>query len=321
VILEVLSARGGAVHTRVRLAALPFTIGRSLDNDLIVDDPYLDARHARVVRVEDGSLVLEDLGSRNGLLVGRAQGWAASVPVRGGLEAQLGRTTLRFRDPEEQVPPALALPSGYAGDPTRRWVDGPLGRVALLGAIALVAAYTWLHSYERSRAEDAVTLATGLVAMGVAWAGLWSLAGRVAVHRFEFRAHLAVFALGAIALMAAGVVDQWAIFLFPGSAVVRTLSVVVLFVLTVGWLAAHLAFVSRLAPLARLRAAFAIAAVAYAAFGGLSLIGGEDFSDIPEFSSMTKPLGPRWVPTMDVDEFVQDADELKGEVDDLVPSG
>jgi pSer/pThr/pTyr-binding forkhead associated (FHA) protein len=43
-------------------------IGRSAESDLVVDDPFLSRRHFRLFRAGD-TLLVEDLGSRNGTLV------------------------------------------------------------------------------------------------------------------------------------------------------------------------------------------------------------------------------------------------------------
>ena len=54
--------RDGSVQTRRRVDAGEMRIGRALDNDLIIDDPYCAAHHA-LLRIEpDGSAVLQDRG-------------------------------------------------------------------------------------------------------------------------------------------------------------------------------------------------------------------------------------------------------------------
>jgi pSer/pThr/pTyr-binding forkhead associated (FHA) protein len=76
-----------ATHTRFRLRlggqedALPlgdFVIGRSAGCDLAIDDPVASRRHA-VLHVMEDQVVLEDLGSRNGVLV---NGVRMSDPVQ-----------------------------------------------------------------------------------------------------------------------------------------------------------------------------------------------------------------------------------------------
>ena len=62
------SARKSAV--RIRTQARRLTVGRGLDNDIVIDDAYVDAKHI-VLRETDasGTWELEDLSSTNGTSV------------------------------------------------------------------------------------------------------------------------------------------------------------------------------------------------------------------------------------------------------------
>src|SRR5688572_4402763 len=107
IILEVLDRRTEEVRLRMRLETFPLSVGRGYGNDLVLDDPYTDARHAQIARDENGGLVMHDLGSLNGLVSSDTAVRAGQVVLRPGMEVRVGRTTLRFRDPEEPVPKAL----------------------------------------------------------------------------------------------------------------------------------------------------------------------------------------------------------------------
>jgi sigma-B regulation protein RsbU (phosphoserine phosphatase) len=56
----------GMAAKKVSLDRPVTTIGRSSVNDLPISDKMLSRQHARIVRDSDGSLTVEDLGSRNG---------------------------------------------------------------------------------------------------------------------------------------------------------------------------------------------------------------------------------------------------------------
>lgn len=49
------------------------TIGKAIDNDFIVDDAHVSRHHARLIRQQDGCLLLEDAGSTNGTFVNGIQ--------------------------------------------------------------------------------------------------------------------------------------------------------------------------------------------------------------------------------------------------------
>jgi hypothetical protein len=69
-------------------------LGRGTDCDLRLVDPGVSRHHAEI-RVEDGEVVLVDLGSTNGTFVNGQP--VRRVPLTDGTRVTLGRTTLVFR--------------------------------------------------------------------------------------------------------------------------------------------------------------------------------------------------------------------------------
>jgi len=71
----------------------PVMIGRSPSSDIVIDEPYVSATHARY-SLQGPALVLEDLGSTNGTLV---NGHPIDQPVtlRDGDEVQVGDAVMR----------------------------------------------------------------------------------------------------------------------------------------------------------------------------------------------------------------------------------
>ncbi len=71
----------------------PVVIGRSPSSDIVIDDPYVSASHARFT-IQGPALVLEDLGSTNGTMV---NGHIIEQPVtlRDTDEVQVGDVIMR----------------------------------------------------------------------------------------------------------------------------------------------------------------------------------------------------------------------------------
>ena len=71
----------------------PVVVGRSPSSDIVIDEPYVSATHARFT-IQGPALVLEDLGSTNGTMV---NGHVIDQPVtlRDGDEVQVGDTVMR----------------------------------------------------------------------------------------------------------------------------------------------------------------------------------------------------------------------------------
>ncbi|HEX9303852.1 MAG TPA: SpoIIE family protein phosphatase [Thermoanaerobaculia bacterium] len=71
------------------------SIGRSSMNDLPISDKMLSRQHARIVKDDDGGLVVEDLGSRNGTFL-NGDRLATPQPLKAGDRITLGGVTLKL---------------------------------------------------------------------------------------------------------------------------------------------------------------------------------------------------------------------------------
>jgi hypothetical protein len=337
VIVEVIDPSGAC--TRHRLDTFPLTVGRGLANDLILDDPYVDARHARIAADESGALAIEDLGSVNGLVAGAGRA-AGRVPVIPGAELRVGRTILRFRDPDEPVPPALRddgtadfRREAFAVRGESRRAQAPprqpttrLGRlVAMTGvrvalAVSAMAAFAlsaWLGSSERAAGSTVFVAAFGFAVAVAMWAGAWAIGSRMAIQRFNFLGHVAVASTIALAGLAWTVMSEWMNFYLPDSGAVEVVSTIVLIALFVGSIAWHLSLASPMPRVQQWRAALVTAGIVFGIGMVASLTDEDDFTDIPSFSGVVKPVGAAWVPASSVDEFGAVMRDLKTDVDEM----
>ncbi len=333
-ILEVVHPGGG--RSWHRLGDAPVTVGRGLANDLILDDPYVDARHARIALDDSGAPLIEDLGSVNGLIADQAR-VSGRVALRPGAEVRVGRTMLRFRDSDEPVSPAIAdvsfvlapappvvkpavmlsrrarLRTTIAQTARTTW-----GRLAVVGAAASsIALYSWLGSSERSSASEALYAALAFAATVAIWAGIWAVASRVSVQRFHFIGHMAVASLVTLGGLAWTMAAEWLSFFFPDASLADVLSVGIGLFMLAALVAGHLALASGFSRTRQWRTGFAVAGAALL-IGGLATLAEEDaFTDVPTFSGVVKPVGSDWLPTASVEEFSGVMATLKEQVDEM----
>lgn len=89
--------RDGVVHRAVELGPRGLTIGRGLQNELVLEDPdrTVSRFHAEV-RYEAGRWVLLDLNSQNGTWVDARR--VDRVELRAGVPVTIGRYSLVFDD-------------------------------------------------------------------------------------------------------------------------------------------------------------------------------------------------------------------------------
>ena len=333
-ILEVLHPSG--TRTWHRLGDRPVTVGRGLANDLILDDPYVDARHARIRVDESGTPLIEDLGSVNGLVADDVR-LSGGVSVCPGTEIRVGHTMLRFRDADEPVAAALVdspRPSRRPvvtddvrlSRPTRaravatvgRWVGTPLGGLAIATvAVTAIALHSWLGSSERSSTSGALIAALRFAALISVWSGIWAAASRVSVQRFHFVGHLAVASLVTLGALAWTMAAEWLSFFFPDASLADVLSIAIGVFLLSALVAGHLSLASGMSPKRQWRTGFAVAGAALLIGGLVTLTEEDSFSDIPTFSGVVKPVASEWVPTASVDEFGGVMAKLKEQVDEM----
>ena len=75
------------VMARYRVNQIPFTIGRSTNNDLVLDDLCVARNHCRIVE-KDGRYILEDVGTMNKLYVHGMM--TSQVPLSDGVRVYIG---------------------------------------------------------------------------------------------------------------------------------------------------------------------------------------------------------------------------------------
>jgi len=99
----------------------PWTVGRAEDNDIVIRDPNVSRRHARLERHENGFAV-EDLGSTNGTLLDGAP--IGRERIDDGDEITFGHTTSSFSVRRGHSRGREAAYPGGPGGITSRWDRG-----------------------------------------------------------------------------------------------------------------------------------------------------------------------------------------------------
>ena len=192
--IEVLS-RSYIVLARHRCAGPEIRIGRGYDNDVVVDDPYVDARHVRIVRDAANVLVAEDVGSVNGLYTDRSPRRVERLVVDGNGLIGIGRSYLRIREAGHDVAPARMARAQALSVP----VLVALG-AATLGAEALSL---WLSGTSEPKPSDYLGPLLILCGVVLAWTGGWAILARVFTGHASFERTLSI-ALGAALLLVLG---------------------------------------------------------------------------------------------------------------------
>lgn len=134
-----LELRGPGLRRVVRLASgQSLTIGTAPSCQLVLEDPTVSGRHVSVTALAVG-VVVEDLGSKNGVFVGGARITRATLRGEEGCFV-IGRTTITVRpalEPQGAAPVPLVPGLVGSSEPMRRLVQD-IRRVAVLDAPVLL---------------------------------------------------------------------------------------------------------------------------------------------------------------------------------------
>ena len=190
--IEILS-RHRDVATRIGVAGEVASIGRGYENDVILDDPYVAARHLRIFRDEAGQLVAEDLGSINGTFLDGSTSRTSRLVIDGGRAIRIGQTLLRVRAHDYSVEPERVVPAERHALPIVLVVAVA---VALFGLIAL---RVWLAQTGEPRLSNYVTPMLTVCGIMVIWVGIWALVSRIFAGRSHFARNLLIALSGFLA--------------------------------------------------------------------------------------------------------------------------
>jgi len=171
---------GAVVREAVFLLDRPLVVGRGPEADFPLTDPSVSRTHARILRDEAGAVWIEDVGGRNGLLVGDHPVERAAIEPAAPLVCHLGAAvlevalasadaTLEWRRPERGQRRGLRT--------VAFWAAG----VGALLASAIVQPSFW-SPWEKNRLTNAswtgIGAAVALPVLGFLLVGVLRIVGR-----------------------------------------------------------------------------------------------------------------------------------------------
>ncbi len=164
------------------------TIGRSLDNDMVLEDPHCAAHHARLEVTDDRSARLVDLGTRNGIVSARNKR-AAIFNIKSDEPFRLGHTLIRVRSSDWPLAEERSL---------SRLPVLPFAMLGFILVLAHGAWQLWLGDVQEKAPQYLYGL--GGLALGLCmWSAMYALFGRLFTGAERFFSHLAIASTGYLA--------------------------------------------------------------------------------------------------------------------------
>jgi len=191
--VEIIGRHGDALQ-RHAVYRWPARVGRGYDMDVILDDPFVAARHLSIEPAADGRFALTDLDSVNGISLPPSGKRMSAAEAGPDDVVRLGHTQIRVRGPSYAVRAELPL---RATAMYRR----PAAFAAM--AAALLGLSGWNSWVVATQQEERAFLAFWIVVIFIAaaiWVSIWSLVSRTVGGRSNFSAHGFVACAGLTAL-------------------------------------------------------------------------------------------------------------------------
>ena len=302
--------RHGALLARAPVAHWPVTVGRSLDCDLVLDDPFVAPVHLRIDRAADAprAVQVEVLQTRNGARLQRTHhGQGDRFDWPDGQAVELGHTHIALRLADAPIAEEQALPRF-----PWRTAGTTAVLIALVAATALVS--SWLESRDTSQYLKSLpgVLLSLLAILGV-WSGAWAAANKVFGGRLQFWRHVRIACVAALAVDALHLAAHFVAFTFSLESFSRFANVLGVLALA-GALYAHLAAV-----LPRRRTGLAWTVAAVVALGLPSWLGAQWLNNMrlskTLYMSNLFPPSLRVAPAVPVDQFLQETKALRGQLE------
>ena len=314
-VLEVVDPRG-RVRQRIRLGAGPLTIGRSYQNDLILDDPYIDPSHLRIDPTDAGDWVVTDLGTKNGTWDARYDRRVTGQLLQASTELRIGRTTIRAVALDHPVPAALADPAHRIG-PVRRLANPWVALLATALAMAVSTATRYLGSASHQGFVDLATPGVAILAIAIVWATGWAFTNRIVAQRFHFLGHLGWAMVLGTAFGLTATLFEWIRFFAP-SVEWGWLEVLAEGGLFAVLLAGHFQLITEWSAAKQWRIAGATAALVVGVGAILDQSNVFNSGDTERVAAVPlKPIAGGLVPAASVDQFFRATRSLQRIVDDL----
>lgn len=195
IILEILAPAETAPRF-ITVTSSCVTIGRGMNNDIIIPDPYLNPEHL-ILDFTSEEWFCQDSGSLNGTLLACgcsretcAQRINGRTPLFSGYTLTAGHTTIRVWDSLHPVPPAEPLREDHdnARNKTHSLLPGLLTTV-LLYYILFFYLFCLGNPKINTPYMEFLSIITLMLAALALWSGFWALITRFTRREHSFARH------------------------------------------------------------------------------------------------------------------------------------
>jgi hypothetical protein len=294
VIVEVIN-RQEKVIRRTVTKDLPATIGRSYENDIIIDDPYVNRSHCRIVQNDEKELYLIDCGSENGILNSGKRNETVKIPTINGLNVILGKTVIRLRTSDFLCQPVKPL--RITREPSSLFNIHIKNHVMFLLFTALYLGMRTFLLTTSDYLESGLPLFFAILVGGGFWCTGWAFLNRVLSDQFNFFLHISLLCVVGLFLDLCLISISYLSFLVQLDTFVKILILTVCTITMIGLLYSHLSLLGSLKLYGRLIACGISFVLIVASYSFSFYHDQKRFSPYTSFNNELKPLSTYLIPT------------------------
>ena len=287
IIIEVLD-RFGKVRERYKLSRFPIRIGRAYNNDIILDDNYVSPEHVEILLDGDGHVLVTDLQSENGLFSLHPLRQHEVLTAEENQRIRIGHTDIRIRSENYPVRETYI----DHGKPSilhflfTNWLMLPF---ILLLTAGITLGYYYLRTTEEVTSTLLLNEIFPIFIFILIWALGWSVASKLATHKFYFSYHAMLISLVVCAFYVIEPAFEYIEFNFPVNELSLNLSVISDIVFVTLLFYGHLRQSSNLSRKRTRKAALTVSLIIVGLITLTVHLNEPEFENNPSYSQYLKP--------------------------------
>lgn len=307
IVIEVASSQGSAGNPGYRIFNnFPISIGRGFDNDIIVNDPYVDEKHAEISLLGNGHLSISDEKSLNGVFVNGKS--VAKSSLKFDDIIKIGMTEIKVLSPSQKVSPALRLEKKNL---LVSLIEKPYSALLfMLMALLTVQIWSYFEIWTDERQVVAAASVAGVLGLAVVWSALWSVASRLVINNSNFSRHMTVVSIYMILSVCVWYLLTYINFLSNENLFASVVNYIVNFLAIAFVIYLSLCFANNMQDRKRI---FSSVLFSFGVVSGIFLlnyINSQQFSLLPGYSSSMEPYLSSLAPANTIDEFCAENEKL-----------
>jgi len=281
-------------------------VGRGYSNNVIINDPYLEAEHLEIFR-DGNDVFVEDLNSSNGVRVNGKKRDISKVHM--GDTVTIGSSKIRFLSPSTEVPPAVKIIDKRF---FLSWIDKASSAwISIILMVLLAKFHTYMELWPRKEHDmlDLIVIAStaGVV---IIWSLLWSVASRLIRYRANFKSHITIASLYMICSFIAMYLQAYVMFLSNDNVASDIFYYTINFVLLGGLIYGSLTYTNNIKRLKNRVFAVLFAAGIICGMISVDYISSLKFRLRPRYSSSMEAYMSSLIRTQTLEDFMVDNKKL-----------